>query len=214
MPTAMSSARRSSSGSGMKPEVTVCGVRDAAFAVAAAKLGVDYLGFIFEPSSPRHVTVSQATEIAASLGAGPRRRVRLVGVFVRESMDEIAAAMRRAGLDVVQLHRRATAEDVAALKSAGYEVWTLAGGAEGDGVLFDSTHGDGERELRRGAYRTILAGGVSAGNVAMAVATGPDVLDVNSSLETAPGIKSAARLEDFMRAFAAATVADNANGRE
>ena len=195
-------------------EVKVCGVRDAAFAVAAAKLGVDYLGFIFEPSSPRHVTVEQAAEIAAALGEEARRRVRLVGVFVHGTPGEIAAAMRRAGLDVVQLHRRATAEDVAALKSAGYEVWTLAGGAEGDGVLFDSTHGDGERELRRGAYRTILAGGVSAGNVAMAVATGPDVLDVNSSLETAPGIKSAARLEDFMRAFAAATVADNAKGRE
>ena len=198
----------------MKPEVKVCGVRDVAFAVAAAKLGGDYLGFIFEPSSPRHVTVEQAAEIAAALGAEARRRVRLVGVFVHGTPGEIAAAMRRAGLDVVQLHRRATAEDVAALKSAGYEVWTLAGGAEGDGVLFDSTHGDGERELRRGAYRTILAGGVSAGNVAMAVATGPDVLDVNSSLETAPGIKSAARLEDFMRAFAAATVADNAKGRE
>ena len=188
-------------------EVKVCGVRDAAFAVAAAKLGVDYLGFIFEPSSPRHVTVEQAAEIAAALGAEARRRVRLVGVFVHGTPGEIAAAMRRAGLDVVQLHRRATAEDVAALKSAGYEVWTLAGGAEGDGVLFDSTHGDGERELRRGAYRTILAGGVSAGNVAMAVATGPDVLDVNSSLETAPGVKSAARLEDFMRAFAAAVAA-------
>ena len=188
-------------------EVKVCGVRDAAFAVAAAKLGVDYLGFIFEPSSPRHVTVEQAAEIAAALGAEARRRVRLVGVFVHGTPGEIAAAMRRAGLDVVQLHRRATAEDVAALKSAGYEVWTLAGGAEGDGVLFDSSHGDGERELRRGAYRTILAGGVSAGNVAMAVATGPDVLDVNSSLETAPGVKSAARLEDFMRAFAAAVAA-------
>ena len=188
-------------------EVKVCGVRAAAFAVAAAKLGVDYLGFIFEPSSPRHVTVEQAAEIAAALGAEARRRVRLVGVFVHGTPGEIAAAMRRAGLDVVQLHRRATAEDVAALKSAGYEVWTLAGGAEGDGVLFDSTHGDGERELRRGAYRTILAGGVSAGNVAMAVATGPDVLDVNSSLETAPGVKSAARLEDFMRAFAAAVAA-------
>ena len=161
----------------MKPEVKVCGVRDAAFAVAAA------------------------------LGAESRRRIRLVGVFVHGTPGEIAAAMRRAGLDVVQLHRRASAADVAAIKAAGYEVWTLAGGAEGDGVLFDSSHGDGERELRRGAYRTILAGGVSAGNVAMAVATGPDVLDVNSSLETAPGVKSAARLEDFMRAFAAAVAA-------
>ena len=208
-------------------KIKVCGINDAVFAAEAARLGVDYLGFIFEPSSPRFVTPEKARSICSSLeqrheaidsSASLRLCVEnkpvLVGVFVRETPAEIIATMRRVGLDVVQLHRRATGEDVAALKAAGYEVWTLAGGAEGDGVLFDSSHGDGERELRRGAYRTILAGGVSAGNVAMAVATGPDVLDVNSSLETAPGIKSAARLEDFMRAFAAATAADNAKRRE
>ena len=188
-------------------KIKVCGTNDAVFAAEAVRLGVDYLGFIFEPSSPRYVTVEKAAEIVSSFDASLRRCVRLVGVFVRETPAEIAETMRRTGLDVVQLHRRATKEDVDALKAAGYEVWTLAGGAEGDGVLFDSSHGDGERELRRGAYRTILAGGVSAGNVAMAVATGPDVLDVNSSLETAPGVKSAARLEDFMRAFAAAVAA-------
>ena len=205
MPTATSSARRSSSGSGMKPEVKVCGVRDAAFAVAAAKLGVDYLGFIFEPSSPRHVTVSQAAEIAAALGADLRRRVRLVGVFVRETPGEIAAAMRRAGLDIVQLHRRATVSDVAALKAAGYEVWTLAGGAAGDGVLFDSSHGDGETAFRQGDYKSIVAGRIGGGNLAEVLAPGPDVVDVNSSLETAPGVKSVARLEEFMRAFDAET---------
>ena len=112
-------------------EVKVCGVRDAAFAVAAAKLGVDYLGFIFEPSSPRHVTVEQAAEIAAALGAEARRRVRLVGVFVHGTPGEIAAAMRRAGLDVVQLHRRATAEDVAALKSAQYRELSSRFGHDG-----------------------------------------------------------------------------------
>ena len=186
MPTATSSARHSSSGSGMKPEVKVCGVRDAAFAVAAAKLGVDYLGFIFEPSSPRHVTVSQAAEIAAAPG-------------------EIAAAMRRAGLDIVQLHRRATVSDVAALKAAGYEVWTLAGGAAGDGVLFDSSHGDGETAFRQGDYKSIVAGRIGGGNLAEVLAPGPDVVDVNSSLETAPGVKSVARLEEFMRAFDAET---------
>ena len=205
MPTATSSARHSSSGSGMKPEVKVCGVRDAAFAVAAAKLGVDYLGFSFEPSSPRHVTVGQAAEIAASLDAEARRRVRLVGVFVRETPGEIAAAMRRAGLDIVQLHRRATVSDVAALKAAGYEVWTLAGGAAGDGVLFDSSHGDGETAFRQGDYKSIVAGRIGGGNLAEVLAPGPDVVDVNSSLETAPGVKSVARLEEFMRAFDAET---------
>ena len=189
----------------MKVKVKVCGTNDAAFAASAVRLGVDYLGFIFEPSSPRHVTVGQAAEIAAALGAEARRRVRLVGVFVRGTPVEIAATMRRAGLDVVQLHRRATAADVAALKAAGYEVWTLAGGAEGDGVLFDSTHGDGETAFRQVDGKSIVAGRIGGGNLAEVLAPGPDVVDVNSSLETAPGVKSVARLEEFMRAFDAET---------
>ena len=153
-------------------KIKVCGINDAVFAAEAARLGVDYLGFIFEPSSPRFVTPEKARSICSSLeqrhkaldssaslgtrfarlgrfpmgrahpqGADTRLCVEnkpvLVGVFVRETPAEIIATMRRVGLDVVQLHRRATGEDVAALKHAGYEVWTLAGGAEGDGVLFD-----------------------------------------------------------------------------
>ena len=99
-------------------KIKVCGTNDAVFAAEAVRLGVDYLGFIFEPSSPRYVTVEKAAEIVASLDASLRRRVRLVGVFVRETPDEITETMRRTGLDVVQLHRRATKEDVAALKAA------------------------------------------------------------------------------------------------
>ena len=179
-------------------KIKVCGTNDAVFAAEAVRLGVDYLGFIFEPSSPRYVTVEKATEIVSSLGTSLRRRVRLVGVFVRETSTEIAETMRRAGLDVVQLHRRATEEDVAALKAAGYEVWTLAGGAEGDGVLFDSSHGDGDTAFRKGNYKAIIAGRIGVENVADALALKPDIIDVNSSLETAPGVKSTILLSAFL----------------
>ena len=171
-------------------KVKICGINDAVFAAEAVRLGVDYLGFIFEPSSPRFVTPEKAVEIVSSLDASLRRRVRLVGVFVRETPAEIIATMRRVGLDVVQLHRRATGEDVAALKHAGYEVWTLAGGAEGDGVLYDSSHGDGETTFRTGGFKSILAGRIGVENVADALALKPDIIDVNSTLETAPGVKS------------------------
>ena len=165
------------------------------------RLGVDYLGFIFEPSSPRYVTVEKTAEIVSSLDRSLRRRVRLVGVFVRETPAEIIATMRRAGLDVVQLHRRATEEDVAALKTAGYEVWTLAGGAEGDGVLFDSSHGDGDTAFRKGDFKSIIAGRIGVENVADALALKPDIIDVNSSLESARGVKSAALVEEFFAVF-------------
>lgn len=189
----------------MSPGVKVCGVGDAAFARAAAASGVDYLGFIFEPSSPRAVSVEKAAEIVGELRcAGLLRGCRTVGVFVGQTAAEIAGTMRRARLDVVQLHRRASAEDVAALRAEGFEVWTLAGGAEGDAVLFDSSHGDGEKAFRKGPRRTVLAGRVGAESVAAALALGPDVIDVNSSLETSPGRKSPELLAVFMRALAEA----------
>ena len=179
-------------------KVKICGINDAVFAAEAARLGVDYLGFIFEPSSPRFVTPEKAVEIVSSLDAPLRRRVRLVGVFVRETPAQIIATMRRAGLDVVQLHRRASSEDVAALKHAGYEVWTLAGGAEGDGVLFDSSHGNGDTAFRIGNYKSIIAGRIGVENVADALALKPDIIDVNSTLETAPGVKSTILLSAFL----------------
>lgn len=231
----------------MRSEVKICGINDAAFALEAARLGVDYLGFIFETSSPRCVDVMQAFVIAAELRStlgerasrpfrgsmlGERESVvaselrstlgerasrpfrgsalgerasrpfkvipRLVGVFVRQTPPEILDIMDRAGLDIVQLHRRATPEDVAALRASGREIWTLAGGAPGDGVLFDSSHGDCDSAFRKGAYKSILAGRLSADNAAGAIATGADVLDFNSSLETSPGCKSIHLLHDLI----------------
>lgn len=175
-------------------KIKVCGITDADFAVAAERLGVDYLGFIFAPSSPRNLTPEKAASIVARLSGKARR----VGVFVKQSIDEIVVLMCAASLQIVQLHRRASAEDVAALKSAGYEVWTLAGGAPGDGVLFDSSHGDGETDFRHGDYKAILAGRLSAENAAEAIALNPDVLDFNSSLETSPGVKSLEKLEHLL----------------
>ena len=195
-------------------KIKVCGTNDAVFAAEAARLGVDYLGFIFEPSSPRFVTPEKARSICSSLEQRHKALVSsaslrlcvennpvLVGVFVRETPAEIIATMRRVGLDVVQLHRRATGEDVAALKAAGYEVWTLAGGAEGDGVLFDSSHGDGDTAFRNGNYKSILAGRIGVENVADALALKPDIIDVNSSIETAPGVKSTILLAAFLAEF-------------
>ena len=202
-------------------KLKVCGINNADFAVKAAELGVDYLGFIFHPASPRHVTVEQAKAISKVVprcvspeqpseatqpkAAGNRPKPVLVGVFVKQSVDEILATMRVAQLDIVQLHRRATAEDVAAIRAAGYEVWTLAGGAPGDGVLFDSSHGDGETDFRKGDYTAILAGRMGVDNLAEALALQPDLLDVNSSLETAPGVKSIDRLVRFLDSLDAET---------
>jgi phosphoribosylanthranilate isomerase len=70
--------------------------------------------------------------------------------------------------------------------------------SEGDGVLFDSSHGDGDTAFRNGNYKSIIAGRIGVENVADALALKPDIIDVNSSLETAPGVKSAILLAAFL----------------
>ncbi len=199
------------------PRLKVCGITDAAFAVEAAKRGVDYLGLIFAARSPRHVTTEQAHEIAAAVSAWrasspDTHHPRLVGVFVEQDATEIMRIAKAVPLDVVQLHRTCGAELVATPKAEGYEVWRLYGAdfAGEDATLLDGS--DGKRQggtgrradwsqiaaLKRAGRRVILAGGLSAANIAAAAATGADVLDVNSSLETAPGVKSVRLLDEFL----------------
>ena len=205
------------------PKLKICGVRDGAFARRAEELGVDYLGFIFAEKSPRYVTPDAAAAIAATLG-----RAKLVGVFTTLTIDEILEIARKIPLDVVQLHSREYgADEITRLKAAGLEVWQL-GAKEGaanvadfvnpregavvpDAVLLDGWDGTlcggtGRRadwefasELASVGVRVVLAGGLSAGNLGGAVATGCAVLDVNSSLEESPGVKSIALLEDLFR---------------
>ena len=188
-----------------KPEIKVCGINDAAFARRAEALGADYLGFIFAERSPRRVSPDVARAIAAGLCGKAKR----VGVFTSATVADILAVAERVPLDVVQLHSAGYgAEAVAAIRAAGLEVWLL--NAEGaDAVLLDGSDGERcggtglradwerARSLAASGVRVVLAGGISAGNAAAAADTGCAVLDVNSSLETSPGVKSLALLEDL-----------------
>ena len=204
----------------MKPKIKVCGVADPAFAAEAARMGVDYVGVIFADGSPRRVSAERAREVAASVRrARPASPPKVVGVFVGGAADQIARTAAAASLDAVQLHGgHGNGAAVAPLKGAGLEVWCLFEGDAGrlpaiaaaDALLLDGSccgksGGTGRLadwsrvgELKRMGFRVVLAGGLSVGNAAEAAATGADVLDFNSSLETSPGVKSAARLEELM----------------
>ena len=191
----------------------ICGMTDSAFARAAAKGGVDYLGFIFSSKSPRCVTPERAAEIIAAVrrDAAPR----MVGVFTLRPVADVLRVADEVGFDVVQLHGRFTPEDVAAVKASGREAWLLDDGGDldataADGILIDGVKGNqlggtGERSdwarvsvVQAAGKKAILAGGLSAENIVDACATGADVLDVNSSLETSPGVKSLDRLAELL----------------
>ena len=133
-------------------------------------------------------------------------------MFVEQTAREIAALADAVPLDVVQLHGAYAASDVAALKAKGLEVWRLYDGADAhaDATLLDGQVGKRRggtgtladwslvAELKRRGRKVVLAGGLSSANIAAAAATGADILDVNSSLETAPGVKSIERLDALL----------------
>ncbi len=139
-----------------------------------------------------------------------------------------------ARLDVVQLHGDPTVADVSAARGeTGAQIWAVvrvtdafppgtdellqaadallidakvSGALGGTGVRVDWHAIQADVATRRDRQRIVLAGGLAADNVGEAIRTiRPDVVDVSSGVEAAPGIKDHAR----MRAFAAA-VADAA----
>jgi phosphoribosylanthranilate isomerase len=207
------------------PEVKFCGLTRVEDAELASELGAAYIGVIFA-GGPRTVPAPLAAGI---LRAGHSVRAR-VGVFGAQTPAEIAAIATEVPLEVVQLHADPTPADVDALRRHWHGViWAAVriagtdiprGTADlfraADAVVFDARvsgrlGGTGVplawARLRDGVDRLrarrplVLAGGLTPENVAIAAdALEPDVVDVSSGVERAPGIKDHAR----MRAFAMA----------
>lgn len=83
-------------------KVKICGITNMEDAIAATEAGADYLGFVFWPPSKRSITDVAARDIARAL----RRREhcpQLVGVFVDETAQDVAAILQQCDLDLAQL---------------------------------------------------------------------------------------------------------------
>jgi phosphoribosylanthranilate isomerase len=202
--------------------VKICGLTRSEDVALAASLGAAYLGFNFARRSPRRVSLEQAIRLAASAPAGVLR----VGVFTDEPMEEVAFAVEAARLDLVQLHRRLTEEDLDAVPAPVVAVARVAEGVltaprrdllvRCHALLLDSSEGTGTPmdgallEQASWPVPVLLAGGLDPDNVAAAVRRlRPAGVDVATGVESAPGIKDRGRLERF---FAAVREADDEEG--
>jgi len=204
-----------------RTRIKVCGITRLDDALRAVELGVDALGFVFWPGSPRRVSLRQAAEIAAALPP----LVAAVGVFVDQPLDEIRTIASAVGLSAIQLHgdeapgtwTRVPGRCIKAIGvGAGFDpaavrAWPLAvlplldahdparRGGTGRIVGWDIA-----AELAR-ARRIILAGGLGASNIRDAIArVRPFAVDVSSGVEREPGIKDPERLRAFIEGVAAA----------
>lgn len=208
-------------------QLKVCGQTRAEDARVAADIGADYLGFILYPKSPRYLSLARYAELAPGLPSGPRR----VAVMVEPSSEELAAAVA-AGFDFFQIHCAHTTpvETVQgwSLQTGAHRLWLAPKLPPGDDVaagwlplaatfLLDTFHaegfggsgktGDWKKFARhRETYPQhtwILAGGLSPDNAADAVArSGAHFIDVNSGVESSPGVKDHAKLRALGEALA------------
>jgi phosphoribosylanthranilate isomerase len=203
-------------------EVKFCGLTRAADADFAVSLGAAYIGVIFA-ESPRRVEPSAAPAVVAPA----RGHTKTVGVFGHATVDTVASIAGDVPLDVVQLHHDPSPGVVERIRPffAG-QVWAVvrvagdrlppdaldllsvadavvldtkvAGQLGGTGTAFDWAGVARSLERHRARSRIVLAGGLTPANVADAVRViGPDVVDVSSGVESAPGIKDHARMRAF-----------------
>jgi indole-3-glycerol phosphate synthase/phosphoribosylanthranilate isomerase len=198
----------------------ICGITNQEDADAATAAGATAIGFNFYARSPRYISPERAAGIATAGG------VRRVGVFVNESRERVEAVARIAALDVAQLHGDETPADypatVAVWKVARMsrrfrfsdfenlpaEALLLDGPAAelygGAGKTFDWSMLDSTAPAAA-THRIILAGGLDAGNVALAVAVAhPWGVDACSRIESAPGQKDHRKMNQFLQAAKAA----------
>jgi len=194
----------------------VCGLTSPEYAVAAAKSGARFGGLIFAEKSPRCITKEQALSITNT-----QSHLDYVGVFVNHKRCEIIDLVKSLNLTAVQLHGDEDEAYIKELKAQlnehnrdNCEIWQassvldnvpelstqvahhlLDGKSPGSGQSFDwRTLADSEQDL---SY-SLLAGGLNSNNINLALAqlTNLDLfgLDINSGVETSPGIKSSEKL--------------------
>ncbi|HEX9286773.1 MAG TPA: phosphoribosylanthranilate isomerase [Thermoanaerobaculia bacterium] len=206
-------------------EVKVCGLTREEDVVAACALGAAFIGFNFSDLSPRRVTPERARRLAAASTPGVRR----VGVFVLESYPAIREAIGAAALDLVQLHRPLSEEDlecvprpVLAVAHVGRQAeippaplldrcagilfdTSVSGVPGGTGVSFDWSLLEG----RRWPVPLFVSGGLRSENVGESIRRArPNVVDVASGIESAPGAKDRRRMRRFFEAVRRADEAE------
>lgn len=211
----------------MTVDAKICGVSDRAAIEAAIAGGARYVGFVFFPRSPRHVTPSQAAELSALLPDS----VIPVALAVDPDDDLVAGIDALAGIEMFQLHGGEPPDRVAAIgaktgkpvmKAVKVSVAADLDAANAyldaaDMLLFDAKPpADMTNALPGGnavsfdwkilsgrdwSLPWMLSGGLDPDNVAEAIRiSGAAAVDVSSGVESAPGVKDPRLISAFLKA--------------
>lgn len=205
--------------------VKICGLTRPADVAASVAAGASYVGFNFFPKSPRYIDIPGAASLAVEVPEG----VAKVALVVDADDTLLDALTGSVPIDILQLHGSEPPERVLAIKSRyGLPVMKVVGVATPEDLPQLEVHGRVADQLlvdakpppgadrpggnaisfdwnliagRRWPVPWMLAGGLNAANVAEAIArTGAGQVDVASGVESAPGVKDAQMIADFIAA--------------
>lgn len=199
----------------MNTRVKICGITRVQDGLDAVRFGAHAIGLVFYAPSPRAVTPDQARAIVDALPPF----VTAVGLFVNADAEAVRATLATVPLQLLQFHGDETPEYCAALGVPYLKAIRVRPGVDllqyaqqfhvARGLLLDAY----VQGVRGGTGATfdwtlipnslplpvVLSGGLDADNVGAAVrAVRPWAVDVSSGVESAKGIKDAAKIEAFM----------------
>ena len=193
--------------------IKICGLRDATCVMAAVEAGANAVGFVFA-DSVRKISPEEARKVSHDVPADVKR----VAVMRHPSNEQWQSVLRAFAPDVLQTDT----EDFSSLDvPANVVCWPVLrqGGTTGVGEPLDTfvyegaNSGTGEtidwtqaREMADQG-RMILAGGLAAGNVVVAIQTAcPWGVDASSGVESSPGQKDVELIRKFIAAVRATEV--------
>jgi phosphoribosylanthranilate isomerase len=187
--------------------IKICGMRDREAVRASVDAGANAIGFVFA-ESVRRVTPHEARDMAVEIP----QTVRKVAVMLHPDNEEWQQVFEIFRPDVLQTD----ASDFSSLDvSSSIEKWPVLreGKLEVNGLIPETfvyegkSSGVGEQvdwQVAAGLAlrgRMILAGGLSARNVAHAIGeVRPYGVDVSSAVESEPGQKDAGKIKEFIDA--------------
>jgi phosphoribosylanthranilate isomerase len=198
----------------VRTRVKICGITRESDVQAAADAGADALGLVFYPPSPRFLALEQARALRRAVPPF----VSAIALFVNPSTEDVERVLERVQPDALQFHGEETPEfcarfGVPYIKACRVrqgvdllEYWRPFSGASGwladafveayggAGASFDWTLVPAKLDRP-----LIVSGGLRRDNVRHAIrALRPWAVDVSSGVESAKGIKDAARIAAFI----------------
>ena len=192
-------------------KIKLCGIQKYEDIDVVNELLPDYIGFVFAKKSKRFISYDMAKSLKKRLD----KRVKAVGVFVNESIENIIYLVRNDIIDLIQLHGDEDREYISKLKNyvntpviKAFRIQSKSDinnlYKEGsDFILLDAGAGDGktldESILKDFKDDYFLAGGLSSDNICEKINTlHPFGVDVSSGIET-DGKKDADKMRKFVK---------------